>query len=285
MKKKRTTIILIAVVAVIGLVILANSFTVVDPGQTGVVVRLGAVSQNILSEGLHIKAPFITQIRRVNNQTQMVNADCSASSKDLQSITSTVVVNYHVNKDASASLYQTVGLNYETKLIAPAIQESVKSVTAKFTAEELIIKRAEVSEQIRSALSEKIDRYGFTIEALNIVDFSFSEEFDRAIEAKQTAQQQALKAEQDLARIKFEAEQEIVKAEAEAEALRIKKEQINEQMLQLEFIQRWDGKMPIVMGAEGNIMDISGIINSAAAENAQNTQETTSPPAQTEETE
>lgn len=234
------------------------STTTVKSGHTGVVTNFGAVSDTVLEEGFHLKKPFITKVIIMDNRVAKTEVESTASSKDLQVVSSKIAVNYHLDKKASATIYKNVGTNYESTIISPAIQEAVKSVTAKFTAEELITKRGDISEQIKQALTEKIISYGLIVDDFNIIDFDFSEEFNKAVEAKQTAQQNALKAEQDLARIKVEAEQQVEQAKAEAEALRLKSQEVTPDMVKLEWIKKWDGKLPTVQG-EGNIIDIGDI--------------------------
>lgn len=250
------------IAAVVILILAANSFTTVQAGHTGVVLTFGEVSKTVLQEGLHFKVPFIQQVVQIDNRVLKAEVDCSSASRDLQTVTSTIALNYRVNKDASASIYQDVGLSYETVIISPAIQECVKAVTAKYTAEELITERQTISDQMKQILSDKISRYGLELEIFNIISFEFTAEYNAAIEAKQTAQQNALKAEQDLQRIKVEAEQTVAQAEAEAEAYRLKSEQITPQMIAMEYIDKWDGKLPAVAGGDSSSMliDISEII-------------------------
>lgn len=114
---------------------------------------------------------------------------------------------------------------------------------------------------MRELLSEKITPYGLNIEIFNIISFDFSDEFNAAIEAKQTAQQNALKAEQDLARVKVEAEQQIEKAKAEAESYRLKNQEITKETLLMEWINKWDGKLPTVSGSGDTILDITDILD------------------------
>ncbi len=248
--KKIIKFVVLGVCIAILLSIAASSFTVVSAGHTGVVLTFGAVEDTVLEEGLHFKAPFIQKVVQMNNRTQKIETEGSASSKDLQVISYVVAVNYHVNNDSSASLYQNVGTDYGSVVIVPAIQESIKAVTAQYTAEELITKRQAVGDQIKEALSEKINQYGLTVEIFNIVNFDFSEEFNAAVEAKQTAQQNALKAEQDLARIEVEAQQKITQAEAEAESIRLIQEALAKSPDYIEYVKwnKWDGELPTVMG-------------------------------------
>ena len=259
----RTGIIAGAVVLLL-LVLLANCFTVVRPGHTGVVVTLGKVSAAVRSEGLHFKPPFVTNIVQMDNRVLKAEADCAAASRDLQNISSTVAVNYRINADAAPKLFKNVGPDYQTTLVMPAIQESVKAATAQYPVNDLITKRQEVGDRIMELLNEKLEPYGLTVHVLNIIDFEFSEEFNKAIEAKQTAQQQALKAEQDLNRVKIEAEQEVTRAKAEAEALRIKREQLSQEILALEWIQKWDGVLPKVTADGQTLIDISDLVGDKA---------------------
>ncbi len=261
MKKHLKKIIIFGVIALLAIILIASTFTVVGAGNTGVVVTLGAVSDNVLSEGLHLRIPFAQQIVQINNRTQKIETDGSASSKDLQVITYLVAVNYRVDHSSSASLFKNIGKNYESVIITPAIQESIKAVTAQYTAEELITRRQEVSTQIKDALSEKIGEYGISVEIFNIINFDFSDEFNAAVEAKQTAQQNALKAEQDLARIEIEAKQKVTQAEAEAESIKLIQNALTASPDYVEYIKwsKWDGKLPTVMGDGDYILDIDSI--------------------------
>ncbi len=266
-KKIVITVIIILVLLIVGF----NSFTIVQPGHTGVVVNLGSVSNEVLSEGLHFKIPFVSEIVQVDNRVMKTEVESNAASKDLQTISSKVSINYRVNKSSSADIYKNVGSDFTNVIVNPAIQECVKSVAAKYTAEQLITNRANVSTEMEDAISHKINPYGLSIEVFNIVNFDFSEEFNKAIEAKQTAQQEALKAEQDLARIKVEAQQTIEKAEAEAEAYKLKNAQLTEEIIMMEFVEKWDGKMPSVMSSAQSMFDVSSYVKGTV----ENTQKTT----------
>lgn len=238
----------IVVIGFIAVLLLFSSFKVVSAGHTGVRITLGSVGSQTLSEGLHFKAPFVQSIILMDNRVQKLEADCSSASKDLQTVSSKIAVNIRLNKTASAEVYKNVGENYGDKVINPVIQEVVKAVTAKYTAEELITKRQQTGTEMKELLQNKVSEYGITVDNFNIVNFDFSEEFNKAIESKQTAQQMALKAEQDLARIKVEAEQKVAQAQAEAESLRLQKQEITPELLQLRQIEvmkeKWNGQMP-----------------------------------------
>ena len=259
--------VIIPIIIIIAVVILLVSSTcVVEPGHTGVIVNLGKVSSTVYQEGFHFKIPFVSEVVQIDNRVLRTDIDTVSASKDLQNVFSTISVNYRVAKNSSADIYKNVGLDFDNIIVKPAVQECVKSVTAKFTAEELITDRTVVSAQMEEAISQKINSYGLTIEVFNIINFEFSEEFNKAIEAKQTAQQEALKAEQDLARIKVEAEQKITQAEAEAEAYRLTNAEITDKVLMMEFINKWDGKLPAVASDTSGIFDVSKYINGGLSE-------------------
>lgn len=258
--KSVVKIVVICLIVLIILILGFNSFTVVKAGHTGVVVNLGKVSNNVLEEGLHFKIPFVSEIVQIDNRVLKTEVESVAASKDLQTISSKVSINYRVNRASSADIYKNVGNDFTNVIVNPAIQECVKSVAAKYTAEQLITERPVVSTEMEQAISEKINPYGLSIEVFNIVNFDFTEEFNKAIEAKQTAQQEALKAEQDLARIKVEAQQTVEKAEAEAEAYRLKNAELSEEVIMMEFVEKWDGKMPSVMSDAQSMFDIGSYI-------------------------
>lgn len=258
-------IVISVVIALAVLVVGASSLHAVPAGHTGVVTRFGAVDDTVLSEGLHVVIPFVTRVVDMNNQVTKAEVVSASASKDLQTVNSTVALNYRIESLSAASVYQNIGVNYENVVVIPAIQEAVKSVMAQYTAEELITLRQTVGAEIQEEISSKLTPYGFSTQSVNIVDFQFSEEFNAAIEAKQTAQQNALKAEQDLARVKVEAEQKIAEAEAEAESYRLKSQEITDQMLKMEFIDKWDGKLPVVVSDGQSLFNIDSILDSAAS--------------------
>ncbi|HXI02974.1 MAG TPA: prohibitin family protein [Candidatus Saccharimonadales bacterium] len=245
---------IVAVVLVVAAVLLLNSFFTVDAGERAVVLRFGAV-KGTAAEGLHFKAPFIDSVVKIDVRVTKAETETESSSKDLQVVRSEIALNYHPDADNVGEIYKDIGLKWEERVVDPAVKETFKAITAGYTAEELITRRAEVSDAIRQDLSEKLAKYHLIVEALSITDFAFSKQFNAAIEAKQIAEQQALKAQRDLQRIKLEAEQSVTRAKAEAEALRIQKQEVTEQLLRLREIEvqkaaveKWDGKLPDVTG-------------------------------------
>ena len=233
-----------------------NSWFVVEPGYNGFTVTLGKVNSTVYTDGLHFKTPFITKSVKYNIQTQKAEWVTEASSKDLQTVDATIVVNYKFKESEVVNLYKNVGKEekVQEKVLEPAIQEVFKSVVAKFSAEQLITERSVVSKEIEDALNKKLDAYGIQIQSFNIVNFNFSKSFNDAIEAKVTAEQNALAEKNKLEQVKYEAEQKVVAAEAQAKAIEIQAKAIQNQWgaeyVKLKWIERWDGKLPVTMAWE-----------------------------------
>lgn len=232
-------------------------FVVVNPGERGILLQLGSV-RGVFEPGLHFKFPIVNDVVTMDVRTQKYEDDVDASSKDLQSIDGTVALNYHLDPLNVDKVYQEVGLEYNFRIIGPAIQESVKAATAKFPAEELITKRQAVKEEIRTDLENRLKTYHIIVDEFSIVNFNFSAEFDKSIEAKQTAEQNALKAQNDLKRIEIEAKQIVETAKAEAESIRIQGEALKEtpNLVQLKMVEAWNGQLPYYMGGGSQIISL-----------------------------
>ncbi|MDR0903197.1 MAG: prohibitin family protein [Ruminococcus sp.] len=255
------------IIAVLVIIAITQSIAIVEAGHSGVVLTFQSVQGTVLTEGLHFKIPFAQTVVQIDNRVQKAEATCSSASKDLQTISSVIAVNYKVLNDYSQSVFKNIGRNYVDVIITPAIQECVKAVTARYTAEELITKRQQVSEEMREELITKISSYGFEIQVFNIITFDFSAEYNAAIEAKQTAQQNALKAEQDLQRVRVEAEQTVAKAQAEADSYSLKSREITPEILLMNYIDKWDGKLPVMVSGDGQVMlDVSTLMEQIAKE-------------------
>ena len=248
-----------AVIGIIALVIIFGSFGTVGAGERGVFLQFGAVKDKILGEGLYFKIPIIHSVVKIDVKTQKDEVPASASSKDLQMVTSRIALNYHLAPDSVNRVWQEVGKDYNTRIIAPSIQEAVKATVAKFTAEELITKREEVKEHIKDNLTNRLLENFIVVDGFNIIDFSFSEAFNTAIEAKVTAEQLKLKAERDLERIRIEKEQKISEAEGKARAIQIEAQALmaNPKVVELRWIEKWDGKVPTYWGQASPFIGIN----------------------------
>lgn len=263
------------VVAIALLVLLVSSFVIVNSGHVGVVRRLGAVQMEHLPEGFHLKAPFLDSVEETDIRLRAAEKEASASSKDLQVVRTQVAVQYSMTGAVMPLTYQKIGTRrmVEGTLIDPAIQESVKAITAQYTAEELVTRRAEVKTKIQDAIeafvNATLDQKGVvgavSLANVAITDFDFSDEFNRAIEEKVKAEQEALKAKNEKLRRVTQAEaaaaERTLAADAEAyqievasvaraEAIRREAEALrdNPSLIQLRIAEKWDGQLPQVNG-------------------------------------
>lgn len=253
---------------IIAIVLFGGFWTSVPAGHIGIQDTFGNVSPNALDAGFYIKEPW-RSIVPMSYQTQKIETDAAAASSDLQDVKTQIVINYHINKESAVTIYKNYGLGYADKIISQSIQESVKANTALFTAEELITRRETVKNGIQATLSKKLVEYSIILENVNITNFSFSDSFNQAIEAKVTAEQRALEAKNKLEQIKIEKEQTITQAEAEAASIRLKADAeayqlqvIQEQLLkspnliQYNSVNKWDGVLPQVTGGVVPFIDI-----------------------------
>lgn len=274
---KITKLVIPIIIGVIVIVIvLASSIKIVEAGNRGVLLQFGAVdTSRSLPEGLHLVTPFRDNVIQVEVRTLKTVESAASASKDLQDVRTEVALNYHVSPDNAQVLYQQLGFEYSARVISPAIQESVKQVTARFNAEELITKRETVKNEIEEQIKQRLATYNVIVETISITEFKFSDQFTRAVEAKVEAEQRALQAQNELRRIEIEAQQaeakaigdqkaniaraeglrqaNILEAEGEAEAIRIIDEQLRNNPNYLEWLktQRWDGQLPLVIGEGG----------------------------------
>jgi prohibitin 2 len=243
--------IIVALILVVALV----PFGTVPAGHRGVMTTFGSPSSEVLSEGIHFRIPLAQKLNIVNVSIQKGEGDGDAASRDLQTVHTRVALNYHVKPEGALTVFRDLGNEPGQRIILPAVQEAVKAVTARFTAEELIAKRTDVRDQIVAQLRERLARHGIMVDEFSILNFNFSKSFNDAIEAKTTAEQLKLKAERDLQRIEVEAKQRVAQARAEAESLAVQRQQVTPELIRLRemenqrlAIDKWDGKLPNVSG-------------------------------------
>lgn len=290
-KNKVPLIVGIVVIAAIAAVAILSSIKIVPAGCTGVVMTFGEVSDTSLTEGLHFVVPFAQKVEVISNKIQIYEATADAVSKDLQAVSTKIAVNYRIRSEASARIFRDIGVDYKDVILMPTVQEGMKSVCAKYNAEQLISQRASVAEEIKTELEAKVNEYGIEIEKFNIVNFDFSKEFNEAIEAKQVAEQNLIKTrtEQNQAIVVAEAEakKKVIAAEADAKAIKARadaqaaanktiSESLNPSLIQYQTIERWNGVLPKVAGSANPLiaMDIDG--------ESANGQSQSSTPAQTQ---
>lgn len=234
------------------ILIMITPFTLVSAGERAIILRFGAVDR-VLDSGIHWVAPFIESVEKLDVRNQKEQVESSAASKDLQTVTTVVALNFNLVPDQVGLLWKEIGKDYKVRVIDPAIQEAIKASTARYTAEELITKRELVRDDIKTLLKERLKENHVAVLEVSIVDFKFSEQFETAIELKVTAEQNALASKNKLEQVKFEAEQRVATAEAEAKAISLQSEAASNEKyvslkaleVQLEFAKKWNGVLPV----------------------------------------
>lgn len=219
-------------------------FRVVGVGQEGMVTRFGKVVRES-GAGVVIKLPYpVEHLVKLNVQVQKEQVDAAASTSDLQDVTTTLALNYHLDPNHVRDVFTNIGKDYKARLIDPAIQEAFKATSAEFTATELLTKRPEVKEKALEVLKSRLEHRNIIVDDVSIVSFQFSKDFTQSIENKQVAQQNAEKA-------KFELD----KANLDAQAQNVQKASLSAELLQKYAIDKWDGKMPTYIGS-GSVFNI-----------------------------
>jgi prohibitin 1 len=225
-------------------------FAIVNAGERGVVMRFGQVQDGVLNEGLHLVIPFITAVKNMSVRVQRSDIKAQAASKDLQDVTTEVALNWHIDPAKVNTVYQRVGDETQIleRIINPAVSEVLKAATAKKNVEEILLKRTELKQEIDQALKTRLSGYGLAVDDVSLVDFGFSPEFNKSIEAKQIAEQEAKQAEFVALKATKDAEAEVNRAKGQAEAQRLQKLTLTADLLQKQAIEKWDGKFPTYMG-------------------------------------
>lgn len=264
--------ILYVILIVIVAILLFNSLYTINSGERGVLLTFGKASNIAITEGIHTKIPFVQKVIKMNIRTQKYEADATAASKDLQIVSAKIATNFHISPEKAPEIFINMGLGYSDSVIQPMEQEIVKSITALFTAEELVTKREEVRQMIKETFKERLEERDIMVEEVSIVNFDFSTSFNDAIENKVTMEQNALAAKNKLEQVKFEALQvaaqaegqkqaKIALAQGDAQAIDIINQQLKNSPTYIEYykIQRWNGVLSMVVG---NSMPIISLNNS-----------------------
>ena len=251
-------------------------FARVDSGYVGIVTKFGKIEDRVLPAGFHLTSWF-EHIHTINVRTQIKSGEVVAFSSDIQQVTLKVSINYNVTPDAANTLYRTVGKDYFTTLVSPRVNEDVKAIVSKYTAESLIANREKLSGEILALIQNDVAQYGITVSTISVENIDFTDAFEAAVEAKQVAtqeaqraktlqEQQTMEARQEAERKKISAEASAeyvrqkadaeayetkVKAEAQAEANRLITETITNDLIDYVEAQRWDGKLPGIYASSG----------------------------------
>ena len=245
----------VALVTLIVMPLFLGCFYVVEPGERGVRVTLGSMSESFTPPGFGLKLPLITTMRRINVQQDTREVDAECFSSDLQQINIHLKVLYRIPEESVVSVLRDYAGNPFEKLILPRVQEATKEVTAQKTAADIVKTR----EQIKvAALEHARAKVGtlLVIEDLVIENVALSRELEQAIEAKMVQQQEAEKAVFKMQQAKTDAETLIIKATADAESIRIQGEALEKatRLVDLKMVEKWNGVAPQVVGSGSNIL-------------------------------
>ena len=245
--------------------VLLSCIQTVPTGHTGVLTTFGRVENTTLDSGMHFVLPW-QQVVKMDNRVQKQTADLSCFSSDIQEVKLLYTINYQIKKSDAQNIYRTIGDDYYEKVIQPCITESVKVVTAQYSAEQLVGKRNELAAAIEGDLSEKLLASNIELVSTSIENMDFTDTFTEAVEAKQVAQQNKLRAETEAAQKVIEAKaaaevrkvnadaeayELLTKAEAEAEANRKISESLTQELINYTYAQTWNGELPTVMAGDG----------------------------------
>lgn len=229
--------------------VLCNPFVMVGPGERGIKIKLGEVEPQCYGEGLHLIFPFVQKFRTMNVKTQKNTSATAVYTKDIQQARITYVINYNVQPDKVNRLFQEVGTDYQSTILTPVVEGTIKDIIGKWNAQDLIANRERAAGDILFKLQEQLKNNYINVTDFQMTEINYSAVFERAIESKVTAEQEALKAKNKTVQVQEEAKQKVIAAEAEAKSMAIRAKALsqNKSLVQYEAVQKWDGKMPQYM--------------------------------------
>ena len=248
---------------IIFLAILSKFFVIVNAGERGVLMQFGKVQEQILGEGLHVIVPTVYSVKKLSVRVQKQESSAEASSKDLQDVFTDVALNWHIIPEEANAIFQQIGDEKEVvaRIIDPAVEEVLKAVMAKYTAEEIITKRGEVKAAVDEYLTLRLLTYHIAVDDISLVHVHFSQRFSDAVEAKQIAEQEAKRGEFLALKAVKEAEAKVNLAKGEAEVQRLLRDNLTPELLERQAIEKWDGKLPLIVGDGGkNLLDLSKLV-------------------------
>ena len=249
MTKDKSSMIIAIVILFIIFIVFCNPIAIVGVGERGVKVTLGRVSPQSYAEGVHFVTPFISKIKVMNVKTQKLSTPTEVYTKDIQQAKISYVVNYNLMPQHVHEMYRLVGMNYVDTILIPAIEGNIKDVIGKWNAQDLVANRATATADILNKLQTQLEKKYINVTSFQIIDINYSEVFERAIESKVTAEQEALKAKNKTVQVEEEAKQKLITAQAEAKSMQIRATALtqNKALVEYEAVQKWDGKLPQYM--------------------------------------
>lgn len=238
-------------------------FVVVNAGERGVLMQFGKVQPQILDEGIHPILPIAQTVQKLSVRVQKQEISAEASSKDLQEVFTDVALNWHIIPEHVNVIYQQIGdkLAIIDRIIDPAVEEVLKAVMAKYTAEEIITKRGNVKDEVDALLTARLSGYNISVDDISLVNVHFSQRFRDAVEAKQIAEQDAKRADFIVLKAIKEAEAKVNLARGEGEAQRILRDTLSPELLQKQAIDKWNGNLPLIFGESNTkLLDLNRLI-------------------------
>lgn len=235
--------------AVLLICVLIGGIYSVDPGHRGVLTTLGKVEQKSYPNGVGFKWPFISSMTEIDVRTKTMTAQTSSYTSDVQTAAMEYTFTYELVPNNVHVLYESVGMDYETKKIVPVLNDVLKDVIGKWQAQDLVSNRDKAREEVLMGLQSRLDNNFFQNVTFQFINIDYSDKFEDAIENKVIAEQRAQQAVNDTKRIQEEAEQKVITAKAEAEAMEIKAKALerNKSLVDYEAVLKWDGKLPQYM--------------------------------------
>ena len=252
---------LVIIILLVLFIVLCNPIAMVGVGERGVKVTLGVVSQESYKEGIHFVTPFISKIVTLDVKTQKREYTTSVYTKDIQQAKISYVINYNLQPDFAYKMYREVGRDYEDKILMPVVEGTIKDVIGKWNAQDLVANREQATSEILNKLQNHLKDNYINVTDFQITAINYSDVFERAIESKVTAEQDALKAKNKTVQIQEEAKQKLISAEAEAKSMSIRANALsqNKALVEYEAVQKWDGKLPqYMMGNSVPFINVSG---------------------------
>ncbi|MBW4572014.1 MAG: prohibitin family protein [Tolypothrix carrinoi HA7290-LM1] len=246
---------LVGGIVLLVLAIIFRPFSIVNAGERGVVMQFGKVQDRVFDEGIHPITPIVTSVKNISIRIQNTSFKADATSKDLQKMTAEIAVNWNIDPTRVNKVYQKIGDEQQiiTTIIAPAVSEVLKAAISQKSTEEVITERAEIKAELDTQLKNRLAPYGVIVDDVSIINFAFPEEFSKAVEARQIAEQQARLAEFNADKAAQEAQANINRAKGEAEAQKLQEKTLTPAFLQKQAIEKWDGKFPMVMTGDGKL--------------------------------
>ncbi|HIK12589.1 MAG TPA: prohibitin family protein [Oscillatoriaceae cyanobacterium M33_DOE_052] len=264
-KNRDLTAVKFVVMFLLAFWLLASCFVIIGPGQRGVLMRFGRIEDQILGEGIHVIIPLVNTVEKISVRVQNQEISAEASSKDLQEVYTDVALNWHIMPSEVNLIFQRVGAApaIVQRIINPAVEEVLKAVMAKYTAEEIITKRGEVKAGVDDHLKSRLANYHIALDDISLVHVRFSQRFSDAVEAKQIAEQEAKRAEFIAQKAAKEAEAKVNLAKGEAEAQRLLRDSLTPELLTKQAIEKWNGELPVIVGSDAKqVLNLTDIIKS-----------------------